>query len=1243
MNNSIDLSAFLENNLFDAGTKLFDQLGISLNSSTESSLELKGIINELYKERTPFINVSEVYFLGLVDDGLFGDTLFTSSNDKISLSQAQSKISSNYEGLMVFAVKFDNYYPKRSDIAELIRVFNRISKSIPVILLVQYTIDGITYLSFASIERTKYIQTWREGEKTGKVSLLKDINISRIHSGHERILRKLRIETEGRELVTNFNKLYTYWQSIFNVQTLNEEFYKDLTKWFYFAQSKVKLPFKPEYIKSEEENIQGFLIRLISRLLFSWFLKEKNELIPAELLELENYEGSRYKILKDIDDDNFLESNSYYRGILQNIFFSALNNNKKDSKKDFICTKYLPKNFDHNLFTDIPFLNGGIFDKLEEDNAKESTGDDSISIPNYLFYGTKVKQKIKKGKKKGKFETVEYPGINQIFKSYKFTVEENTPAEEDIALDPELLGLVFENLLAELDPQIEESVRSSIRKQNGAYYTPRKVIQEMVNESLFLYLFNYIKNSNVELDDYRKKTHYLVYFDSLIEEDNKFCAIVVEALDKLKVLDPACGSGAFPMGMLQRIVQLLKIVDLDNAKWLSLKLERVDAFYRDKFKEQLLKHLDDYSRKLGIIKDSIYGVDIMPLAVQIAKLRFFITLLIEQKINRNEPNYGISPMPNIETKIICANSLRNIEADLFAEDAISNLIIAHEKYYRPEITPEEKNTVADEIVDCLDTAFPSFSEEIYGKKVKGQNKVLLKHWFTHSTIAAPFFNLDFFYPELRDIGGFDIVIGNPPYGGTKLTDEIRNSLDLESKDPYGAFIARFLGNGNNVTPLKNGGVLAYIVSDTFMTIKSHRPLRRQMLNNFIHKMIRVHPDTFKATVNTAIIICERNVFNKNLGVKEKRIADDHYCLMADMTNISIHDDYNKFVEVLYKTEGFEKKETVSNYVYAINYYCQNSIKANSNIPFFVADPSLFVLLNDTSSPLDNEIASNSKKSINPRIIKINGISLRIVKLGNIAENLGGVKTYDNSRFIKSSKGTSGYEAIDSSEIILNLTSKEKTDGVANSKKATYVPFDKSGDMITSDGRLINYWKPIEYYIDWSKKAMDFYSQNNGLRNKHRYFQDGITYSVTGVYAPTFRLNTGYVFGQKGASIFTNFISYEILLGILCSKIIRYLIKNFLSHGVDATDSVIAEIPIPIIDEEYQSKIFNLVKVIIKKLKKDFSYNYEINEQIELDNLMYNIFGLNGNNILEIEKWFYRRYPKLSNQKQKKIIPDELAS
>jgi len=810
------------------------------------------------------------------------------------------------------------------------------------------------YIAFANTERMQYKQAWREGEKIGKVTMLKDISLQNTHSAHIKILSELTID---RQKINSFKLLYNYWQTKFSLQALNNQFYADLQDWFYYASQNIKLPFKPDYI-NERENIKNFLVRLLARTMFCWFVKEKG-LIQKELLELTDWDGRRFKLTNDIDDENFLQSNSYYRGILQNIFFNALNQKEKKTVKDFNWTKYWHQDFKLDWFTQIPYINGGIFDKLEEDNAKESIEDSVLKIPNFLFYGIEVEQKVTRGRgarATTTVEKVEHKGLNGILKSYKFTLDENTPFEEDIALDPEMLGLVFENLLAELDPNLEESTIRSIRKLTGSYYTPRKVIYEMVNDSLNLYLSKYISEKHPHISDTKAKVNDLVYYTALKEKDPAFEQAVVNALDKYKVLDPACGSGAFPMGMLHRIVDILKLVDANNEKWVALKLQNVDIAQQSEFKKVLTSHLDDYSRKLGIIRDSIYGIDIQPLAVQITKLRFFISLLIDQKTNE-----GVTPMPNIETKIICADSLKNIQADLFSQDAIEHLIKARIQYYQPDVSRQEREAIADKIADILDAAFPSFSFLVTGKRIEGQNKELIRHWFTHGTLAAPFFNMDFFFPELKATGGFDCVIGNPPYGGTKISDEVRRALNIDSKDPYGAFIARFLNAYNITTPLKHGGVLAFIVSDTFMTIKSHLKLRKHLMQNYVHKMLRMHPDTFRATVNTVIMIAERNT--------QKEIDENHICLMADLTNISIHDNYERFVEVLDQTKGvdFETAQAnISNEEYGIYYYPQALIKTNSNLPFFVASPKLFALMNDSGKDLKKEIKEIGGKQVQVR-------------------------------------------------------------------------------------------------------------------------------------------------------------------------------------------------------------------------------------------------------------------------------------
>lgn len=197
---------------------------------------------------------------------------------------------------------------------------------------------------------------------------------------------------------------------------------------------------------------------------------------------------------------------------------------------------------------------------------------------------------------------------------------------------------------------------------------------------------------------------------------------------------------------------------------------------------------------------------------------------------------------------------------LLSHSILAELRDVREEYYQPATTRERRDELATSIGEKLAGLFPGFAEKAKGVKPTGntqmdrenmrrqQDAYWLAEWFKHATIAAPFFNVETFFPELvtdgeRNLAPFHIVIGNPPYGGTKIEDEVKDALRLGSKDPYGAFIARFLGDPARPSPLADGGVLAYIVSDTFMTIKTHRPLREQMLRHRVHKIMALESRT----------------------------------------------------------------------------------------------------------------------------------------------------------------------------------------------------------------------------------------------------------------------------------------------------------------------------------------------------------------------------------------------------------------
>jgi hypothetical protein len=1225
------LKLFTTKSLFDASSALLGLLKIQFNRQTAQSMRLtdlydSSLMSQELKDASA--KLASTFFIGVVND----KTLQGSKDEGTIEEEIAKAQDTHYQGMVIFAVEAkEGVQLKRNEQAIITRAFNRIMHLMPVTLFIK---EG-NLLSLATCERTQFKQEYRSGEKLGRVIILRHVDCEKPNRAHLDILSQL-----GAEECTNFDNLYRKWMTEFDISLLNKQFYKELQDWFYWAVDEIELPRVVNSNQDDDQQAKNFILRMLSRLMFCWFIKERG-LIEKQLLELTDFNNHRYPIVKDVDNENFLDSNSYYRGILQNMFFNGLNKQKKSSKKDFKCTSYLPGGFDYNRFLNLPFLNCGTFDPLEEDFNKESIEDDVMSVPNRLFYGDD-----------------EHKGINQIFCSYHFTIEENTPLDIDIALDPEMLGLVFENLLAEIDPNNDDATTKSIRKATGSYYTPRPVIQSMVNESLLVYL-----KKRIRFDADEKGLDFLtnlIYHDVL--KDDRHNRQIVECLSDVRALDPACGSGAFPMGMLQRIVDLLKIVDPGNKLWLDMMLEPIkDRTVRENFKKQLACHQDDYSRKLGIIQNCIYGIDIQPIAVQITKLRFFISLLIDQQTDKHADNAGVTPLPNLETKIVCADSLKSLSADVFEEELKAKMILEREKYYQPDVTSDERKEIAGRIADMMDILYPTFAIRLGMKQVS--NKAILKKWFMTGSVNAPFFDMKTFFPEVES--GFDIVIGNPPYGGFKIDDKVKEKLGLGNKDPYGAFIARFLGNGYRVTPLKNGGVLSFIVSDTFMTIGTHLKLRQQMMHNKIYKMVRMSPKTFSATVNTVVIVCEKCKADTTDSAIEGNI-----CQMADMSNIDIHEDFEHFMDIL--SRSTMQMTNVANEEYAIYNYEQKLIKNCSNLPFFVASPKLFGLMNDKQDNVERGVFFINEKQKSYRRSSINGKNIRLVNLGTVSETMQGLATGDNDAYMYQNPDARGnYRDIKlfvhfilteddlrriQSDESLRLAIIKK--GITKDDKSSdryfggrYItPYDKGGESDIDEGWVPNYFVPTNYYIDWSewavnrmktmtiadrirekkeKKKITPQSERSFaavIRNPLSYFKPAINVSRVGMYSPTFRVSSNAPYDSGCNNIFTD-LDTIYLMGILCSKLYRFLFINYVNGTVNSqTDD---HLLLPIVVDEING-LKEKVEAIIKKQHEpgNLRYDYASHEQIEIDKLVYDAYGLNDDDINEVETWFARRYPKL---------------
>ena len=249
-------------------------------------------------------------------------------------------------------------------------------------------------------------------------------------------------------------------------------------------------------------------------------------------------------------------------------------------------------------------------------------------------------------------------------------MEENTPTDREVALDPELLGKVFENLLAAVNPETRETARN----QTGSYYTPRLVVDYMVDEALVEALAAKSQPADGDGVFWCERLRYLLDYNDANELfDSDETERLVRAIAEIKILDPAVGSGAFPMGMLHKLTLALRRLDPENWWWEKLQKELAgqrataafdtpDQLERDaelkEISDTFERYRDsDFGRKLYLIQNSIFGVDIQPIACQIAKLRFFISLAIEQEPDSTTDNFGIQPLPNLETRFVVADTL----------------------------------------------------------------------------------------------------------------------------------------------------------------------------------------------------------------------------------------------------------------------------------------------------------------------------------------------------------------------------------------------------------------------------------------------------------------------------------------------------------------------------------------------------------------------------------------------------------
>ena len=824
------------------------------------------------------------------------ELLFQVTSDEINTSGQRKLFESgfdegNIESFMFFTVELKDKDYSRGKYVQFIREINK-RFMMPIVVL--FCAGNRLTIGFVGRRPHKYDE---ERDVLERATLIKDIRLDNPYRAHIDILFQLSLEEcvkwmDDHNQLENFDGLLAAWLDRLDTEELNKQFYQKLLNWFEWAVAEAKFPTKEKRVLKPKEHV----IRLITRLLFVWFMKEKG-LVADELFN----EAQVSPLLKDYDRES---GDSYYRAVLQNLFFATLNTEieqrrfskgTNDDHRNFSLYRYKDEISDPDellrLFAQTPFVNGGLFDCLDSFKGIKEGGyridcfsdehSNKLSLPNRLLFDD--------------------DGLIPLLKHYKFTVEENTPIEQEVALDPELLGKVFENLLAAYNPETGETAR----KQTGSYYTPRAIVDYMVEEVLVATLAGQVSPTDGDAKFWDERLRYLFDYAMIFDDasewfDDHETDGIVQAISELKILDPAVGSGAFPMGVLHKLTLALRRLDPDNSRWQQLQEERAGHRARAAFKISNQQERDaelteisdiferyrdsDFGRKLYLIQNGIFGVDIQPVACQIAKLRFFISLAIEQEPDETADNFGIKPLPNLETRFVAANTLIGLQLSealpLLQDHAVQQLLkeieAIREKYfltnnrqqkldledqeeeYRGRLKAELENQRAKWVERQereIERKVDQLPNPKHGKQLREQEQKryrVLKEKFDSDFEDArkiagwkPYdqnAKADWFAPEwmFGIADGFDVVIGNPPYvdseNMTRTNPEQRRMLARKYVTAKGNWDLYIPFWELSLNLIHEGGVASLITPNKWLSINYGKSLR-QFSKSFVYKIV----------------------------------------------------------------------------------------------------------------------------------------------------------------------------------------------------------------------------------------------------------------------------------------------------------------------------------------------------------------------------------------------------------------------
>lgn len=1065
----------------------------------------------------------------------------------------------------------------------------------------------------------------------------------------------------------SLNKL----EEVFALEKVTNEFFKEYkNKYLDIKETLINDEnFMTEAKKHDNEKpesfAEGFAKKLMGQISFIYFLQKKGWLglkMTEDKLSYEEYNkiyeralDKEKEVLEKIYDrvdrdtfvlnkeelsklDNKTESELLARAFnLPKYFKEWGNGNKKflrtlfenHSKKDKNNGKtffedYLEVLFYNNFSEDrgelqystefdsrIPFLNGGLFDPYGDYKWRET----KFNLKDELFSNN------------------DETGILDIFDRYNFTINENDSYETEVAVDPEMLGKVFENLLDVSD-----------RKSKGAFYTPREIVRYMTNESIMNYLLTNLEGKDITKDDLEylfslgefTKEYDQQIFEKDYLSDNKHLEkdifgmprniitnskLIDELLVKVKIADPACGSGAFPLGILNEIVRARNVLTFYINMIEVLKEKDEKNYWKRIDKKQKERKL--YKLKLETIQNCLYGVDIEPSAIDITKLRLWLSIIVDSD------NNNVRPLPNLDFNFMIGNSLIDeFEGMKLFDESLLNDKVLEKEISRGKIG-QQKSLLGSESIK------QGILEDIFSKQARFfteknlENKKRLKNEIEKLEISLIKFTLEVnqnlsklneiekgrrerrkpyflwkleFAKVFRENGGFDIILGNPPYVGEKGNKELFYPIMNSNLGKYymgrGDLFYFFFHLGLNL--LKEKGKLAFITTNYYLTADGALNLRKDLKErSYLEKLINFNEitifDTAKGQHNL-ITILEKNTQNKN-----RFFTDTIICFeKASLKDVE---------EILYGVSSKAKYYKIS-----------------------------FNNLYDG----ENEYIRLEKDSIIDILDRIKGRNKSLIELTNIKQGLvSGADKFTDSHKKKYDldfeKGTGIFvlnkneqEEINKNDRILlksfykNSDIKKYFSSENTNYKIIYITKEtKISDYPSIEGKLMRFKKILEakretklgrlpwYSLHWSREQEIF--EGEKIVCPQRSYENSFAYNNI----PWFSSADVYFITKKNENI-----NLKYLLAILNSKLCYiWLYKKGKRKGdmLELYATPLEQIPIKVASSEEQEKYVQIVDRImeLKKLDKE---TQEFENQI--DEMVYDLYELT-----EEEKELVREFKK----------------